>query len=214
MARATRLDRDRVVATALRLLDEAGLEGVTLRKVAQALDVKAPALYWHFANKQALLDEMATAMFRAMREEPLPDTGDWREGLAEVHRRLRRALLKHRDGAKVFSGTRLTDTDHAAWMEEQLGRLVAAGFDPHAAARAAFIVYSFTEGFVIEEQGVHPMPGERTPGFDTAERARRMGPEYPLTTATGDDLFDGYEERFEEGLRAVITGVAATLGPA
>ena len=53
------LDREHVVRVALRLLDEAGLDGLTLRRLAAELDVKAPALYWHFANKQDLLDHMA-----------------------------------------------------------------------------------------------------------------------------------------------------------
>ena len=54
------LDRTRVADTALKLLNEVGLDGLTLRAIARELDVKAPALYWHFKDKQALLDEMAT----------------------------------------------------------------------------------------------------------------------------------------------------------
>ena len=60
------LDRARVADTALKLLNEVGLDGLTLRAIAKELDVKAPALYWHFKDKQALLDEMATEMFRRM----------------------------------------------------------------------------------------------------------------------------------------------------
>jgi len=54
----TPLDRKRVADTALKLLNEVGLDGLTLRAIAKELDVKAPALYWHFKDKQALLDEM------------------------------------------------------------------------------------------------------------------------------------------------------------
>lgn len=60
------LDRTRVADTALKLLNEVGLDGLTLRAIAKELDVKAPALYWHFKDKQALLDEMATEMYRRM----------------------------------------------------------------------------------------------------------------------------------------------------
>lgn len=221
-----------MVDTALRLLDERGLEGLTLRRVADALDVQAPALYWHFRNKQELLDEMATAMFRELRSDAGADTdavagasgeggagpvvaaaADWQEALTEVHRRLRRMLLRHRDGAKVFSGTRLTDASHAAWMEGVLDRLVAEGFTVHTAARASFIAFSFTEGFVIEEQAVQPMPGEWAPGYDMTERAERIGSGYPLAAAVGDDIFADFEARFEEGLAAVVAGIAATLAP-
>lgn len=73
---AAKLDRAQVADTALRLLNEVGLDGLTLRRIATELDVKAPALYWHFANKQALLDELATEMLRRMTAsaEPPPPT--------------------------------------------------------------------------------------------------------------------------------------------
>ncbi|MFI0818666.1 TetR/AcrR family transcriptional regulator C-terminal domain-containing protein [Streptomyces sp. NPDC021098] len=211
----TRLDRDQVVDTALRLLNEVGLEGLTLRRIAKELNVQAPALYWHFKNKQALLDEMATAMFRRLAE----DRGDlgattWQERLVASQRALRRALLRYRDGAKVFSGTRFTGTPHAAPMEAQLRAFVDAGFTPGAGARASFIAYTFTLGFVIEEQAVEPMAGERAPGYDVDERADLIGPDYPLTAAVGADLFLDYETRFEEGLRTIVAGIESTLGPA
>src|SRR5262249_31947220 len=57
-----KLERDGVVRVALRLLDEWGLDGLSLRRLAAELGVKAPALYWYFESKQELLDEMADAM--------------------------------------------------------------------------------------------------------------------------------------------------------
>ncbi|MET7906443.1 TetR/AcrR family transcriptional regulator C-terminal domain-containing protein [Streptomyces sp. NPDC005355] len=211
----TRLDPAQVVDTALRLLNDVGLEGLTLRRIAKELNVQAPALYWHFKNKQALLDEMATAMYRDMaRRLAVTEGVTWQERLMEVQRGLRRTLLGYRDGAKVFSGTRFTDTGHAETMDAHLRVLVDAGFTPSAAARASFIVYSFTLGFVVEEQAVEPMEGERARGYDIEKRAERIGADYPLAAAAGADLFLDFEERFEEGLRAVVAGIEATLGPA
>ncbi|MGV9854011.1 TetR/AcrR family transcriptional regulator C-terminal domain-containing protein [Streptomyces sp. NPDC003442] len=212
----TRLDQTLVVDTALRLLNDVGLDGLTLRRIAKELNVQAPALYWHFKNKQALLDAMSTAMYRRM-FEAYGDLGDvtWQERLVHVHRALRRALLGYRDGAKVFSGSRFTGTDHAGPQEDHLRTFVTAGFTPSAAARASFIAYSFTLGFVIEEQSVEPRPGERAPGYDVEEREERMAAEgYPLAAAVSSDLFQDYETRFEEGLRAIVAGIEATLAPA
>ena len=48
--------RENIVEAAFRILDEAGLEGITLRKVACSLGIRAPSLYWHFKSKQALID--------------------------------------------------------------------------------------------------------------------------------------------------------------
>ncbi|WKX70817.1 TetR/AcrR family transcriptional regulator C-terminal domain-containing protein [Streptomyces sp. XD-27] len=210
----TRLDRALVVDTALRLLNEVGLDGLTLRRIAKELNVQAPALYWHFKNKGELLDEMATAVYREMTRTPMAPAATWQEQLARTQRGLRDALLRYRDGAKVFGGTRFTDTGHAAAMETHLRVLVDAGFTPSAAARASFIAYTFTLGFVTEEQAVRSAPGERvTPGYDVDQRAERIGADYPLAAAAGADLFLDYEERFEEGLRAIIAGIEATLLP-
>ncbi|WP_316311217.1 TetR family transcriptional regulator, partial [Clavibacter michiganensis] len=115
------LDRRRVADTALKLLNEVGLDGLTLRAIAKELDVKAPALYWHFKDKQALLDEMATEMYRRMVAGTPLDPGDtWQERLLKSNRGLRAALLGYRDGAKVFSGSRFTGMAHAEQMEDTL----------------------------------------------------------------------------------------------
>ncbi|MGW7351416.1 TetR/AcrR family transcriptional regulator C-terminal domain-containing protein [Streptomyces sp. NPDC054784] len=218
-ARRPGLERGQVVDAALRLLNEVGLDGLTLRRIAKELDVQAPALYWHFAGKRELLDEMATAMFRAVLDDGdggaavAADGDDWREWLAGTQRALRRGLLAYRDGAKVFSGSRFTDFGHAAALESSLRTLVAAGFTPGAAARALAVASAFTLGFVTEEQGVHPVPGERRPGYDVAERAERIGADHPLAARAGAELFGNYEERFEEGLEVVVAGIEARLLP-
>ncbi|WP_307853466.1 TetR/AcrR family transcriptional regulator C-terminal domain-containing protein [Kitasatospora sp. RG8] len=208
-----KLDRAQVVDTALRLLDETGLDGLTLRRIATELDVKAPALYWHFANKQALLDEMATEMLRRMSAGPaaLPDS--WQEALAGTCRGLRTALLGYRDGAKVFSGTRLTDQGHAEGQHALLGVLTRAGFELADAVQAFTTGYAYTIGFVIEEQAVHPVPGERAPGYDAEQRAAEIDPAYELAAAAGQDFFGDFERRFERGLAVVVAGVERVLGP-
>ncbi|MFH9178463.1 TetR/AcrR family transcriptional regulator C-terminal domain-containing protein [Streptomyces albogriseolus] len=206
------LDRRRVADTALTLLNEVGLDGLTLRAIARELDVKAPALYWHFKDKQALLDEMATEMFRRMTDgvEPGPDEG-WRERLLRSNRVLRRTLLAYRDGAKVFSGTRFTGLEHAEHQEAGLRLLTSAGLTLAQAARALQTTFLYTLGFVAEEQGVEPMPGERREGFDVEARARLMA-DHPLAAEAGPALFGDYDEHFEEGLALIITGIETRYG--
>ncbi|MFH9819142.1 TetR/AcrR family transcriptional regulator [Streptomyces sp. NPDC017230] len=210
MERRAPLDRRRVADTALRLLNEVGLDGLTLRAIARELDVKAPALYWHFKDKQALLDEMATEMYRRMvAGTPLDPADSWRGRLFKVNRGLRAALLGYRDGAKVFSGSRFTGVVHAEQMEENLRLFTGVGLTLAQAVRATTTAYVFTIGFVTEEQGVHPLPGERREGYDLDERARLMA-EYPLTAQAGAEIFTDYERHFEEGLALVIEGIGAT----
>ena len=210
--RSPRLDKKQVVETALRLLNEAGLDGLTLRAIAKELNVQAPALYWHFKNKQELLDEMATEMYRRMVEDPGAAAGaDWRERLLAANRGLRAALLGYRDGAKVFSGSRFTGTLHAVEMERTLTLFTQAGFTLSQAVRATSTAYAYTIGFVTEEQGVQPLPGERREGYDMEERARRMA-DFPLSAAAGAEIFEDYERHFEEGLGLIVAGIETRYG--
>ncbi|MFJ7075897.1 TetR/AcrR family transcriptional regulator [Streptomyces sp. NPDC098781] len=206
------LDRTRVADTALRLLNEVGLDGLTLRAIAKELDVKAPALYWHFKDKQALLDEMATEMYRRMiAGTPLDPDDTWRERLLKANRGLRAALLGYRDGAKVFSGSRFTAVVHAEQMEDTLRLFTAAGFSLAQAVRATSTTYLYTLGFVTEEQGVEPLPGERREGYDISERARLLA-DFPLSAQAGAEIFADYDRHFEEGLAVVIAGIEARYG--
>jgi AcrR family transcriptional regulator len=209
--RTPKLDRRLVADTALRLLDEVGLEGLTLRAIAHELDVKAPALYWHFKDKQALLDEMATEMMRRMAADTAaPPSDDWRDTFRTRMHGLRAHLLRYRDGAKVYSGTIFTDTSYADGMEENLRVLVGAGFTPRAAARAWLTAYSFTIGYVIEEQAMGPDPFAGTEGYDVEARAQRLAA-YPLSAEAGREMFQDHERGFDEGIGAIIAGVEATL---
>nr|WP_202458564.1 TetR/AcrR family transcriptional regulator C-terminal domain-containing protein [Streptomyces sp. SID5464] len=208
------LDRRRVADTALRLLNEVGLDGLTLRAIARELDVKAPALYWHFKDKQALLDEMATEMYRRMAAGASLDPADtWRERLLKANRGLRAALQGYRDGAKVFSGSRFTGIEHAGQMEDNLRLFTAAGFTLAQAVRALTTTYLYTLGFVTEEQGVQPLPGERREGFDMNERARLMA-DFPLSAQAGAEIFEDYDGHFEEGLALLIEGIGTRYGVA
>ena len=206
------LDRRRVAGSALKLLNEVGLDGVTLRAIAKELDVKAPALYWHFKDKQALLDEMATEMFRRMTDGvELAADDTWQERLLRSNRVLRRTLLAYRDGAKVFSGTRFTGLEHAEQQEANLRLLTSAGLTLAQAARALQTTFLYTLGFVAEEQGVEPVPGERREGFDVEARARLMA-DHPLAAEAGAALFGDYDEPFEEGLALIVTGIESRYG--
>lgn len=209
------LDRDTVVRTALRLLDEVGLERLTLRRIAAELDVQAPALYWHFKNKQELLDAMATTVLTELGGEHMSTWNglDWQEFLRMYALGLRQALLRYRDGAKMVPGTRLTDPSMYTSMERSLRLLVDAGFTAELASLALSTVYSYTVGHAIEEQAVSPRPGERDPHYDPAERRKRLDPaSQPTVAALNDTAFTDPDSTFEEGLRLIVDGLAARLG--
>ena len=125
------ITRERIVTAALELLDDQGMDALTVRALASRLDVRAPALYWHVRNKQELLDEMVTeVMRRVISALAAVAPGDGRhDDLAAYARVLRSEYLLHRDGARIFSGTRITDPD-VVRMKEPLSEAPAPSRSP------------------------------------------------------------------------------------
>lgn len=202
------LDRETVVRTALRVLNEVGLEALTLRKIATELGVQPPALYWYFKSKQELLDAMASAVLADTIRDFTPDEdASWDEWAHLSGVRLRQMLLSHRDGAKVFSGTYLTDTSLYASMERALRRFTDTGFSLRDAVDAWMTIYCYAVGFAIEEQAVRPAPDERDERYDAEVRAERIDASLPLARAAGEELFGDDDARFERGLRVIIAGL-------
>jgi TetR/AcrR family tetracycline transcriptional repressor len=203
------LDRETVVRTGLRVLDDVGLDALTLRKIASELNVQPPALYWHFKNKRDLIDEMATTVLTD-HVQPVPAGQPWDEFCHAYGTGLRTMLLRYRDGAKMFAGTFLTDTSVYQQQEASLRLLTDTGFSLDDAGQVFWTIYSYTIGFVIEEQAVYPRPGQRDERYDIDRRTERMADEHvPLAAAAGKSLFDDFSTRHARGLQAIVTGVAA-----
>lgn len=211
------LDRKSIVQQAFAELNASGLDGLTLRKLAARLEVQAPAIYWHFKSKQDLLDEMATEVLRQSTKTnaPLDSIKDWREWALASYRGLRAVLLRYRDGAKMFSGTYLTDVELFAPMEAHLRRLTAAGFNLQQAVVGLTTLYDFTIGFVIEEQATQLEPGKPNPLYDLAVREQRVKKQlYPLASKAGAHMFQHNDERFADGLALILGGLEAQLARA
>ena len=206
------LDRECVVRSALQLLDKAGLEGLTVRKLAAELGVQAPALYWHFKSKEELLDEMATAVFiDAVRGPAWPGPElSWQEWAEQFGKRLREMLLRYRDGARIFSGRFLTDPSLYGMMETALRKFTEAGLSLRDATQGLNTIYCYAIGFAIEEQAVYPRPGRRRKQYELSERTKRIDTKkFPLAAAAGEHTFADFDKHFEQGLRIIIKGFSA-----
>jgi TetR/AcrR family transcriptional regulator, tetracycline repressor protein len=210
------LERALVVRTALRLLNEVGLEGLTLRRLATELGVQAPALYWHFTNKRELLDHMA----QAIGEEcaiAVPDERRWDLWLADYARKRRKVLLSYRDGAQVALGNRPVPEMYPL-IERAVSALVEVGFEPLRAMRNLIAVGTFVGGFVLEEQSEQTRNREEqwTDELDAQAFAAILGdgnfPTLAAALAAGGD--PNGEASFEDGLGLIIDGMWAQLSNA
>lgn len=164
-----KLDRETIVRAALDLLDELGLDEVSTRRLAKRLGVEQPSLYWHFPRKAALLTAMAEAAMASHAAAPLPvPSDDWRDWLLENSRSFRRALLTHRDGARLHAGTNPQGADFSRAVRK-VEFLVSAGLSEHDARLAMLTTSHFTVGSVLEEQaGAAAGDGEDDHGPDPA----------------------------------------------
>lgn len=196
-----------IVDAGFAVLTERGLDGLTMRLVADRLGVKAPAIYWHLASKADLLDEMATAMWReVMAADGMALEGDAAMKLTAFAQAVRSTVLRYRDGAKLFAGTYLTDTDLLRQQEAGLTMMLAQGFDVHGAAQATSLVYSFTIGFTIEEQAVAQSQQGGDARYTLEARDERLDAgRFPLTSRAGAAIFLDQDARFAELLAAAVS---------
>ena len=206
-----KVNREIVVQAGLKLLNEVGLEQLTLRRLAKELKIQAPTLYWHFKSKEALIDAVATLMLAqgAPGLVPSKSANDWKTWVNAFGIGLRQTLLKYRDGARVVAGSHLTDTVFMETTELIGSRLVEAGFSVRKAVVLLSTVYTFTVSFVIEEQAVFPVKGERSSAYDIQKRNAKLdAKKFPLLRQSGAILFDHFEQRYKDSLNLIVRGAS------
>src|ERR1700689_3685 len=165
------VSRDDIVAAGLALLDETGLEGLTLRRLAERLGIRAPTLYWHVRDKRELLDLMASMiMDEALADWREPHPGQpWWDWLAGRARALRAGLLAHRDGALMLAGNRPAQPALPG-IERQLAALAEAGFSPPEALLTLLALNAYVIGEALDTQGESGRPAQRAdPGAGPKE---------------------------------------------
>jgi TetR/AcrR family tetracycline transcriptional repressor len=203
------LAREQIIDVALELLDEGGIENVTTRRIAERLKVQQPALYWHFRNKQELFDAVSARMMATGHTRRTPKRGEtWQKFVAENARSFRRALLAHRDGARIHAGTKPVPADIAA-LETQLDIYVRAGFTSKTALEAGIAIGRYVIGCVLEEQA------DADRRFDPRDFIEEFAA-YPRLYETLKDHLsvsdkEGDEIAFEAGLQMIIAGLEAQL---
>lgn len=196
-----RINREQVLTAALDLLDEVGLDQLTMRRLAAALGVQNGATYWHFRSKRALLEAMADELLVGVAEVA---DGPWDARVVELARRLRRALLARRDGARVFSGVFFPLPNALAYGNALIGALSEAGLSGRDAAWTADAVTYQVVAHTLEEQLAGEGP-ERLQAAVDPSRHPHLHAVLPHVPAPHP------EEHFEHGLRLVVAGIRAEV---
>src|SRR5688572_1954799 len=160
--RRDHLTQDAIVEVGLRLLDTDGLEGLSMRRVAQELDTGAASLYWHVGSKDGLLDLIFDTVIGEI-EVPDPDPDRWQEQLKTVARNMRATILRHRDIVRISVGRIPAGPNALRFNERVLAIMRAGGVPDHLAVSGQLLMFSVVNGFTIDETGLGEDPSQASP---------------------------------------------------
>lgn len=195
------LSADLIFAAALRLVDDEGLEALTMRRLAETIGVATMSLYSHVDTKEDVVRgvlNLVTAEFTLAS----PDTPPW-DALRMINREFRQAALRHPNLVPLITQAPPSGAEGLRTLEAALDALRRAGMEPALAAPAYRLMASFAIGFVSLECGGFFRPidfaaGERVAPIETSAlpRIAEMGPNLADWDA---------DEEFEKGMDALIS---------
>ncbi len=153
------LTRERILQAGLRLIDQQGLEALTMRKLAQELGVDPMSLYRHFENKDALLDGVAEVLWG---EVELPGSdGSWKELLKSIATSLRALAHAHPHAYALLLNRQILPLAALRLCDVTLEQLQRAGFERKRATEVICTVFSYAMGYGMVELSALPEPSER-----------------------------------------------------
>jgi AcrR family transcriptional regulator len=187
------LDREEIVAAALRVTRRVGLDGLTMRGLAEELRLSSMATYYHVSSKGELLDLVADAVLDRI-EVPDGTVDDWAEWFRRLLRSSREQLLAVSGLARLLPSRPLTPNGRRL-AEEGMDVLRQAGFSDREAAAAHATLDAYLFGQLILEDTIRSLGGRR----------------WALDFNVGGGAPPDDENHFEYGVNAVLAGLSQRL---
>jgi AcrR family transcriptional regulator len=212
------LSQEQIVAAAVTLADERGLDGVSTRAVAARLGVGATAMYWHVPSKDDLYELMFDAAMGELAFSGRP-SGDWRADLRALAGQMHACFSRHRWLVLLGIQPGIGPATRR-YGEFGVAALAPLGLSRDQAVRVLAMVNNYVYGFAHRQAAWEQL--RRRAGFTEADwaarldqyldAARREDPELAADITTRMRLAS--EDSFDQGLRCLIEGIAASFGPA
>jgi TetR/AcrR family transcriptional regulator, tetracycline repressor protein len=200
------LTRDRVVRAALELIDEAGLEALSMRKLGAALGVEAMSLYNHVSSKDDLLNGVADLLLELV-ELPRAPAATWDVQLAELCRAVRRMGLAHPRAFPLLVTQPHSSFESWAPILTGFDLVAGAGLSDDDAVQAVNAVAAFLVGFLLFEINAEKRRSRDSACHAVPDNAaspllcRFVGARHPTDAA----------EEFAQGLELLVRGIAASI---
>mgnify|MGYP000678070192 FL=1 len=203
----TLLTQRAIIEAAAEVADAGGVAAVTMRSVAKVLGVEAMSLYYHVANKDALLDSLADWVFEQI---ILPDLDEhWRLGMIARAHSARSVLSKHSWALGMLESRPTPGEKLLRHHDRILGCLLRGGMSPVLAAHAFSAIDSYIYGFVLTEASISSSPENLVEEGFSAEVAKQAE-KYPnmalIAMAAVNDYNFTFEDEFDYGLSLILDG--------
>jgi AcrR family transcriptional regulator len=210
------LSREAIVAAALDIARTEGVEGLSMRRVAQALDTGAASLYVYVADRRELQELVFDAAIGTI-EIPPVEPEHWREHLKELARRMVKMMAEDFPGMAIMAMSHIPTGENAMrGVEAMLTLLKAGGASDEAAAYAADLLSLYVTAIAYEESLYARLYSDpQHEEHEVARLAERFAAldagRFPTMAALGPAMTRGDgRERFELGLDVIINGLLAT----
>jgi AcrR family transcriptional regulator len=177
-----------ITDAAIKILDSEGLDGLSMRRVADALSTGPASLYWHVGSKDGLLDLVFDQLIGEM-AVPEPDGGQWKEQLKQVALNQRATILRHRDLVAISMG-RIPMGPHALRYTESVVAILRAGGVPDDLAVSGYLLlFALVNGFTMDEMadpvlGPDERPDQLSPNAVSGYLASLPAAQFPNIVAT------------------------------
>jgi len=192
------LSRELIRDVAIEILNDEGLDALSMRELASHLGVKATSIYGYYANKAEILDEIADHLVRDVDTSGFAES--WQTGLMRWGRSYRHVLEMHPNAVPLIAGGTGQRPQYLAMANEVQGGLLAAGWSPGKATMIAatvkfLVIGSATTPFATGFSADEAVYRERFPHLSQAHLL-------PHTTGLN-------ARSFELGLSALVAGLEA-----
>jgi len=198
------LSRERIVATAVELLDDQGLDGLTMRRLADRLGSGVMSLYWHVDNKEDVFDLALDSVLGYHGPPQMVASQDWRGEVAHMLEDWRAGMLRHPWSASLLPRRALGPNilGRLELLSKALSRAGVADADLNA---AIWSLWNYVMGATITRTNFDLSDDD---GAVAQQRLEHLGERYPAIERSRLLLDDDWDGAFQKGLGFLLDGLA------
>lgn len=202
---------DRIVRTALTILDEEGAEALTFRAVAKRLSSSTATLYRHVANRAELIGLVLDALLAEPRQiTEADDSDDWRDVYRTIAESTFAVLARHSGAASLFAQALPSGPNGMAIRERMLASMLRGGFSPLASVKATATISHYILGFAVQSAGAQDQDDASLSRLDALLTGEDRS-HFPATAQVRELLPRPLAEEFAFGLDLILRGLTDSL---